>query len=348
LPLAQSHEASVIRLDAALDALVAPDAQLQPVKSGFGFTEGLTWYQKGNTGYLLFSDIPANVINKLTPPDGKVSVVVDQSGYHGPWNGYAMMRVGHPQHNGNDPKDQDYVEYIMIGADGTNVDTQGRLVFCTFPGRSVDRIEKDGRRVVLADRFEGKRLNGPNDLVVKKNGTIYFSDTFTDRLREKDPATELFYAAVYMIKDGKVIRVTTDDPSPNGVVLSPDDKILYVTAPDSVIRAYDVQTDDTVTNGRAFFDMAAAEKSNPTHGVPGGPDGMRMDSKGNLYSSGPGGVWIISPEGKHLNNSDAERFAVLGSATVTTRRCMWWACHWPQDLHEGEGKHFTWCRIVNS
>jgi sugar lactone lactonase YvrE len=130
VPLAQSHVASVIRLDATLDGLVAPDAQLQPVKSGFGFTEGLTWYQKGNTGYLLFSDIPANVINKMTA-DGKVSVVVDQSGYHGPWNGYAMMRVGHPQHNGNDPKDPDYVEYIMIGADGTNVDTQGRLV-CAF------------------------------------------------------------------------------------------------------------------------------------------------------------------------------------------------------------------------
>jgi gluconolactonase len=106
---------------------------------------------------------------------------------------------------------------------------------------------------VLADRFEGKRLNGPNDLVVKKNGTIYFSDTFQDRLREKDPATELFYAAVYMIKDGRVIRVTTDDPSPNGVVLSPDDKILYVTSPNSVIRAFDVQADDTVLNGRVFF-----------------------------------------------------------------------------------------------
>ena len=306
LARAQTQEPIVVKLDPALDGLVSTDAQLQPVKSGFGFTEGLTWFQQGNTGYLLFSDIAANVINKMTP-DGAVSVVVDQSGYHGPWTGDALMRVGHSQNNGKDPKDPLFREFIMIGADGTSLDPQGRLVFCTFPGRSVDRIEKDGRRVVLADRFEGKRLNGPNDLVVKKDGTIYFTDTFTDRLREKDPSTELFYAAVYMIKGGKVSRVTTDDPGPNGIALSPDEKILYVTAPGSIIRRYDVQPDNTVTNGGVFIDMSA-DKSGP-----GAPDGMRVDSKGNVYSSGPDGVWIISPEGKHLGTIRmTERFASFG------------------------------------
>jgi gluconolactonase len=296
----------VVRLDPALDALVSPDAHLQPVKSGFGFTEGLVWAQQGKTGYLVFSDIAANVINKMTP-DGTVSVLVNESGYHGPWTGDALMRVGHPQNNGKDPKDPLFREFIMIGSDGVNVDPQGRVVFCTFSGHSVDRIEKDGKRVVLADKFEGKRLNGPNDLVVKKNGTIYFTDTFTDRLREKDPDVQLPYAAPYMIKDGKVILLTKDDPGPNGIALSPDEKILYVTAPGSTIRRYDVQPDDTVTNGRLLIDMSS-DKSGP-----GGPDGMRVDSKGNVYCSGPRGVWIISPEGKHLGTILVpERFANFG------------------------------------
>jgi gluconolactonase len=147
----------VVRLDPALDALVSMDAQLEPVKSGFGFTEGLVWTQQGKTGYLLFSDIAANVINRMTP-DGIVSVAVNESGYHGPWSGYALMRVGHPQNNGKDPKDPLFREFIMLGADGVNVDPQGRIVFCTFSGHSVDRIEKNGKRVVLADKFEGKRL----------------------------------------------------------------------------------------------------------------------------------------------------------------------------------------------
>jgi len=303
---AQTREAAVLKLDPALDALVAADAQLTSVTSGFGFTEGLTWFQQGQTGYLLFSDIPANVINKMTP-DGKVSVVVEQSGYRGPWNGYTMAYVGHDNNNGKDPKDPQYRVFNQIGSDGLGLDPQGRLVFCTFPGRSVDRIEKDGKRVVLADRYDGKRLNGPNDLTIKKNGTIYFTDTFSARFREKDPSTELPYVAVYMIRDGKVSIATNDNPSPNGIALSPDEKILYVTAPGSTIRRYDLQADETATNGKVLIDMST-DKSGP-----GGPDGMRVDSKGNVYSSGPGGVWIISPEGKHLGTIRvAERFASFG------------------------------------
>jgi len=288
------HESSVVTLDPALGQIVSPDAQLQMVKAGFGFTEGLTWVQQGNSGYLLFSDIPANAINKMTP-DGKVSVFLEQSGYRGPWNGYAMVNVGHLQNNGKDPSDPLYRQFIMIGSDGLTLDPQGRLLICTFPGRSVERIEKDGKRVVLADRFQGKILNGPNDVVVKKDGAIYFSDTFSGRLRDKDASTELHYAAVYMIKDGKMsVVVKDDDTSPNGLAFSPDEKYLYVTAPGATIRRYDVQPDDTVTNGKLLIDLSAGRNG------PGGPDGIRVDSKGNIYSSGPGGLWIISPEGKHL------------------------------------------------
>ena len=282
---------SVVRLDPALDEIVSPDAELQAVTSGFGFTEGLTWVQKGKTGYLLFTDIPANVVDKMTP-DGKVSVFVNQSGYRGPWDGYALMNVGHLQNNGKDPKDPLYRQFIMLGADGLTLDPQGRLVICTFPGRSVDRIEKDGKRVVLADRYEGKRLNGPNDVVVKKDGAIFFTDTFAGRLRDKDPTTELPYAAIYMIKDGKVTIAIKDIPSPNGLAFSPGEKYLYANA-SNTIRRYDVQPDDTMTNSQLLIDLRT-DKS------PGATDGMRVDVKGNIYSSGPGGLWIISPDGTHL------------------------------------------------
>src|ERR1019366_483050 len=140
-----------------------------------------------------------------------VSVFVDQSGYRGPWNGYAMVTAGHLQNNGKDPKDPLFRQFIMIGSDGLTLDPQGRLVICTFPGRSVDRIEKDGKRVTLADRYEGKILNGPNDVIVKRDGAIYFTDTFSGRLRDKDPSTELHYAAVYMIKEGKMTVAIKDD-----------------------------------------------------------------------------------------------------------------------------------------
>src|ERR1700720_4323362 len=121
----------VARLDPALDELVAPNAELQVVKSGFGFTEGLTWVQRGKTGYLLFSDIPANVVDKMTP-DGTVTLFVDQSGYRGPWNGYTMENVGHLQNNGKDPKDLLFRHFNMIGSDGLTLDPQGRLLICTF------------------------------------------------------------------------------------------------------------------------------------------------------------------------------------------------------------------------
>jgi gluconolactonase len=283
----------MLRLDPALDALLPSDAQLRVVKSGLGFTEGLTWVQKGKVGYLLFSDIPANVIDRMSP-DGTVSVLLDQSGYRGPWNGFTMVRVGHLSNNGKDSKDPLFQQFNMIGSNGLTLDPQGRLLICTSSARTVDRIEKNGKRVILADRYDGKKLNGPNDIVVKKDGAIFFTDGFSWQLKEKDPSTELEHEGIYMIKDGKVTWAIQDISSPNGLAFSPDEKYLYANGSShNYIRRYNVEADDTLTNSTLLIDLSSDK-------TPGITDGMRVDSKGNIWSSGPGGIWIISPDGKHL------------------------------------------------
>src|SRR3984893_7841416 len=141
---AQSENA-VVRLDPALDALVSPDAKVELVKGGFGFTEGPVWVQKGKEGYLLFPDIPGNVVWKLTA-DGEASVYTDNVGYSGP----EVWRWGGVQNNGFDKADPKFEEFAMIGADGLTVDRQGRLILATFAGRSLMRIESNGKRTVLA------------------------------------------------------------------------------------------------------------------------------------------------------------------------------------------------------
>src|SRR6266576_3850349 len=238
----------------------------------------------GKNGYLLFSDIPANVIYKWTP-DGKLSVYLDHSGY----TGQDVWRVGFIQTNGKDRNDPLFEEFPMIGSNGLALDRQGRLIIATWAGRSIDRIEKNGKRTVLADRFEGRQFNGPNDVIVKKNGTIYFTDTYGGlRLREKDPRKGLDFKGV------KVTRIIDDIANPNGLALSPDEKILYANGSrDKYVRRYRVLPDDTVTDSRMFIDISG----DPTPGI---TDGLKVDVKGNVWESAAGGVWIISPEGKHL------------------------------------------------
>src|ERR1700747_2289241 len=196
----QTTDQVVVRLDPELDALVSPDAKVELVKGGFGFTEGPVWVQKGKTGYLLFSDIPANVIYKLTPA-GEASVYLDHSGYTKP----DIWRVGFEFNNGKDPNDPAFAKFYMNGSNGLALDPQGRLVIASFAGRSIDRIEPNGKRTVLADSYDGKRFNGTNDVVVKKDGGIYFTDTYGGlRLRDKDPRKGLDYNAVFLWKDGKL------------------------------------------------------------------------------------------------------------------------------------------------
>ncbi len=285
-------DTSVVRLDPALDALVSPDAKLALVRGDFGFTEGTTWVSEGSSGYLLFSDIPANVIYKMSPDGKSLSVYLERASSDSelhPW------RWGFIQNNGKDKSDPKYEEYPLIGANGLALDKQGRLVIATWAGRSLVRVEPNGKRTVLADSYEGKRFGGPNDLTVKKDGAIYFTDTYGGlRLREKDPHKQLDFNAVFMWKDGKLTLVVKDVPNTNGLAFSPDEKILYVNGSfDRYVKAYDVNPDDTVGNGRMLIDM----HDDPVKGI---TDGVRVDVKGNLWETGPGGVWIITPEGKHI------------------------------------------------
>jgi gluconolactonase len=282
---------AVVRLDPALDALVSPDAKVELIKGGFGFTEGPVWVQKGKNGYLLFTDIPGNVIYKLSPQDGHASVFLYNAGYNGP----DIWRWGGMQNNGRDRNDPRFEEFAMIGADGLTLDRQGRVIIATFAGRSLVRLENNGKRTVLADSYEGKRFNGPNDVVVKRDGAIYFTDTFGGlRLRDKDPRKELEFNAVFLWKGGKLTLLIKDMPATNGLAFSPDEKYLYVNGSrDNYVRRYEVLPDDTLASGKMFIDMSKETERGIT-------DGLRVDTKGNLYETGPGGVWVISPEGKHL------------------------------------------------
>src|SRR5437764_1948911 len=262
---------AVLRLDPALDALVSADAKVELVKSGFGFTEGPVWVQKGREGYLLFTDIPGNVVWKLTP-DGKATVYESNVGYNGP----EVWRWGGIQNNGFDKSDPKFEEFAMIGADGLTLDRQGRLVLATFAGRSLMRIEPNGRRTVLADNYEGKRFGGPNDVVVKRDGAIYFTDTFGSfRQREKDPRKELDFNGVYRWKDGKLMLVVKDMPATNGLAFSPDEKYLYVNGSrNNYVNRYEVRPDGTLTNGVRFIDRSKETERGIT-------DGLRVDAKGN-------------------------------------------------------------------
>jgi gluconolactonase len=289
--LAQSSsDNGVARLDPALDALISADAKVELVKGGFGFTEGPVWVQEGREGHLLFTDMPGNVIWKLTP-DGTASIHLSNVGYNGP----EVWRWGGIQNNGRERTDPLFEEFAMIGADGLTLDRQGRLIVATFAGRSLMRVEKNGQRTVLADRYEGKRFGGPNDVVVKRDGAIYFTDTYgAFRLREKDPRRELDFNAVFMWKDGKLTLVVKEMPTTNGLAFSPDEKYLYVNGGrDNYVNRYEVHADGTLANGTLFIDM----RKETGRGV---TDGVRVDIMGNLYETAPGGVWIISPEGKHL------------------------------------------------
>ena len=287
---------AVIRLDPALDALISPNAKPELLKGDyFGAVEGPVWVGTGD-GYLLFSDMAANIIYKWTP-DGQLSVFLEKSGY----TGNDLNNVGGQYTNGR-------LHLLLIGSNGLTLDRQGRLIIAGMTDRNVTRVEKDGTRTTLADRYEGKRLNSPNDLVVKSDGAIYFTETTSGiRGRDEGPARELPFHGVYMIKDG-VLRLLDKDPqgtAPNGIAFSPDERILYVNG-GTKITAYDVRPDDTVTNPRVLIDLGGA------NGVPGNTDGMKVDRSGNIYCSGPGGVWIVSPQGKHLGTIvPAERVANL-------------------------------------
>ena len=265
-------ETKIQREVPALDAIIAPDAKIEKLAGGFLFTEGPVWVRDG--GYLLFSDPNNNLIYRWSEGDG-VSVYRTHSGYTG-------MNIG---------------EYGQPGSNGLTLDSQGRLTINEHGNRRVTRLEKNGQLTVLADRYQGKRLNSPNDLVYRSDGTLYFTDPpFGLPKFFADPRKELPYSGVFCLINGELKLVSTDLTGPNGLAFSPDEKYLYVDDWDEkrkVIMRYDVHPDGTLSNGQVFFD-ATSEPGEDAW------DGMKIDVKGNLYLSGPGGLWIISSEGKHL------------------------------------------------
>ena len=297
---AQTNNAGIVRFDPAVDALLPADAKVEMLAAeGFEGGEGPVWISSGKTGYLLFSDIPGNRIFKWTP---------DCFSYPCPVNGQLSVYL---EHSGN----KDGAGSGMgRGTNGLTTDKQHRLLMDATGDRAVERVEKDGTRTVLADRYEGKRLTCPNDIVVKSDGAVYFTDGAAGCLagRENDPAKELSFHGVYFVKNGKLQLLDKDpgDIPPNGIALSPDEKVLYATnggpAPNQrKIFAYDIQKDDTVKNRRVVVDLTGEKGM-------GGPDGVKVDRKGNIYTAATGGLWIVSPEGKRLGlvrAPDGIRFA---------------------------------------
>ena len=273
----------IVRLDPSLDELVSPDAMPEILGSQFGLTEGPVWVQEGKSGYLLFSDLIENVIYKWTP-GGTISAFLENAGY----SGNDILNVGQQTKRGR-------AVVILTGPNGLALDAQGRLIYCAMADRTLMRLEKDGTRTIVADRYEGKRFGGPNDVIVKSDGAVYFTDSVNGmRGGGTSPARELPFSGFYLVKDGKVTLLGGDKDQPgawpNGIALSPDEKYLYVTLGFRKIMRYEVQSDDTIANGREFADVD-------------GNDGMKVDQKGNLYSTsgaGPGEVRITSPQGKLL------------------------------------------------
>ena len=260
-----------LRLDPAFDSAVPPDASLEKVADGFTFTEGPVWRPQGA---VWFSDVVGNVVRQWTP-DGKVTEILRPGGYDGnslPAGGY-------------------------VGPNGMVADKDGAVLLCQHGNRRIVRISKDMKLTTLVDRYDGKKLNSPNDLVFHADGSLYFTDPpYGLPKQDEDPSRELAFNGVYRLASGKLQLIIKDLTRPNGIAFSPDYKILYVANSDEkrkVWMRYDVAPDGSVSNGRVFADVTSAKEQ-------GVPDGMKVDSLGNIYGAGPGGIWVFSPEGKHL------------------------------------------------
>ncbi len=264
-----------------MDAIVGPNPKIWKLAEGFKFTEGPIWVPEGN--YLLFSDPKSNIIYKYTPKTESLEVFRTPSGYRG----------------------ADIAEYGQPGSNGLTLDAQGRLVVNQHGNRRVVRLDAGGNEVVLADRYQGKRLNSPNDLVYKSDGSLYITDPpFGLPKFYDDTRKELPYSGIFRLSpDGKLTLLNSELKGPNGIAFSPDEKFLYVGNWDEkkkVVMRYDVQPDGTLAGGKVFFDMTPAPGEDAL-------DGIKVDQQGNLYVSGPGGLWVLSPAGEHLGTIRAPR-----------------------------------------
>ena len=272
----------VIRIDPSLDKLISPDAKIEVLSSGYQWTEGPVWVKNGK--YLLFSDVPSNTIYRWKEGDKSASPFLKPSGYTG------MGRYS------NEP-----------GSNGLIINQKGELVACEHGDRRISAMPLTlGGKVTIADNFQGKRFNSPNDIVQHSSGAYYFTDPpYGLDKHENDSSREIDIFGVYRIgTDGKVSIATAELQRPNGLAFSPDEKILYVAQSDpdrAIIMAYPVQVDGSLGKGKVFYDATSVVKEGKLKGL---PDGLKLDKQGNLFATGPGGILIISPEAKLLGRID--------------------------------------------
>lgn len=268
-------------LDPTFDKLISPDAKVEVLATGFNWSEGPVW----KDGQILFSDVPENTVFGWKEGDTEAKNVLKPSG--------SLDGSGQ-------------------GSNGLAVDAKGNLILCQHGERRIARLEKDGSFTSLADKFEGKSFNSPNDIVIAKNGAMFFTDPPYGMKKGTQPDAP--YHGIYRLDEGGKVSLIIDDILwPNGIALSPDEKTLYIAVSDkdnNRVMAYDLQADGNVKNGRVFFNaqvLKSAERK-------GGCDGMKVDSAGNIWTTGPGGVLVINPEGKHIGS-------ILTG--VPTGNCAW-------------------------
>ena len=267
---ASAGAGTILRVDPRLDALVPSDAHIEKLADGFIFTEGPVWSRSESR--LLFSDVRGNTIYEWTEADG-ASPFVD------------------PVFEG------DRTGLRSISSNGLTLDTDGRLIMCEHGNRRISRVEADGTRTTLVDSYEGHRLNSPNDATYSSEGWLYFTDPGSAlEGRDESPLRELDFNGIYRLSpEGELELLYRDQSRPNGIALSPDEATLYVANSDgsqALWMVYDLD-DSGVSNPRVLYDVTAEEAE-------GAPDGMKVDMSGNLFATGPGGVWVLAPDGTHL------------------------------------------------
>ena len=245
-------------MNSKFDSIVPAKTKVERLATGFQFTEGPVWNVRG--GFLVFSDIPANRMSRWSPTDG-------------------ISEFRFPSGKSN----------------GLTLDRKGRLIACEHATRRVSRTEEDGTIVTIASHLNGKKLNSPNDVVVKSDGSVYFTDPpygLNPVFGTLEPPELPFFGVYRLSPDGNDLKLLVDDSVPNGLAFSPDESLLYVADTEmNHVRVFDVTDDGGTKNGRIFAEMP---------GEPLAPDGMKVDIEGNVYVTGKGGIWVLDPEGKRL------------------------------------------------
>lgn len=262
---------TVVRLHPDFDALVPAGARIEKLSGGFTFTEGPLWRP---SGALWFSDVVGNVVRQWSP-DGTVVELLRPGGY----DGNSLPAGG------------------FIGPNGMTAGPAGSVMLCQHGNRRIARIAPDMSVQTLVDTFEGKKLNAPNDLVYRRDGALFFTDPPYGLPRgDEDPTKELRFNGVFNVVNGGTVAIITNMTRPNGLAISPDDRTLYVANSDDNNRLwmrYNLAADGSVSNGAVLRDVSKEKDS-------GLPDGMKLDAEGRLWATGPGGVWVMRPDGTHL------------------------------------------------